>query len=490
MDNITNKATGLTKEMLDMTYGDKYYKDVINPAKLGQGPIPSKTQMMYQNLKSGGPFKAMFIGAQPGKYGERAMPTGPAKAALGGFGTAARTAFSLPMTAGALAQQGLYSLNKPSTPAGFNYAQNLDRNSISSIADETAGLDYQQDYMRGVMNADKNYTGVTSATQNQTPYNYDDVDKFTNDEQGPIVDQEMQEYYNTLPEEEKEGFGKFLSNAGVNIGNFAKDAAGRTIASQVLGKAGGMMFGVPGALAGMMFGGFKGGNMFGPSQSSRAYDSLNSQGRSTVDNIYGSGGIMSGYNPVSAFGRGPIGAIDNRMGNISNRTAPQTAASQQRLTDLYNARSDIMQTTLDDDAKNTGPTSSARGQKAGVMDDDPFATGPSKTSDGDAGGSTKIVCTMMNDSYGFGNFRNKIWLKHSKDLPKEYEIGYHKIFLPLVKFAKGQGKINKVVKKTLEHIARHRTLDLKQEMKGKTHLLGRIYRKILEPICFIAGMYR
>ena len=94
------------------------------------------------------------------------------------------------------------------------------------------------------------------------------------------------------------------------------------------------------------------------------------------------------------------------------------------------------------------------------------------------GGSSKIVCTMMNESYGFGNFRNKIWLKHSRDLPKEYEIGYHTIFLPLVKFAKGEGKLNKVVKKTLEHIARHRTLDLKQEMKGKTQALERGNRKI------------
>ena len=94
---------------------------------------------------------------------------------------------------------------------------------------------------------------------------------------------------------------------------------------------------------------------------------------------------------------------------------------------------------------------------------------------------------MMNESYGFGNFRNKIWLKSSRDLPKEYEIGYHTIFLPLVKFAKGEGKLNKVVKKTLEHIARHRTLDLKQEMKGKTHALGRVYRKILEPICLMVG---
>ena len=107
---------------------------------------------------------------------------------------------------------------------------------------------------------------------------------------------------------------------------------------------------------------------------------------------------------------------------------------------------------------------------------------------GDTGASSgKIVCTMMNNSYGFGSFRNKIWLKHSRDLPKEYEIGYHTIFLPLVKFAKGEGKLNKVAKKILEHIARHRTYDLKQEMKGKTHLLGRAYRKVLEPICYIVG---
>ena len=111
-----------------------------------------------------------------------------------------------------------------------------------------------------------------------------------------------------------------------------------------------------------------------------------------------------------------------------------------------------------------------------------------KDSSGTGGtGTAKIVCTMMNESYGFGNFRNKIWLKHSRDLPKEYELGYHTIFLPLVKFAKGKGKLNKTVKKILEHIARHRTYDLKQEMKGKTHLLGRAYRKVLEPLCFITG---
>ena len=98
-------------------------------------------------------------------------------------------------------------------------------------------------------------------------------------------------------------------------------------------------------------------------------------------------------------------------------------------------------------------------------------------------GRSKIVCTMMNESYGFGSFRNKIWLRHSKNLAPEYQIGYHRIFLPLVKKA----KTNKVLKKILEHIAIHRTIDIRQEERNKTHLLGRVYRTILEPICYWVG---
>ena len=104
---------------------------------------------------------------------------------------------------------------------------------------------------------------------------------------------------------------------------------------------------------------------------------------------------------------------------------------------------------------------------------------------GGGGGGGKIVCTMMNESYGFGSFRNKIWLKHSKDLAPEYQRGYHKIFLPLVKLSKK----NKLLKKTLEHIAVHRTIDIRQEARGKVHLLGRIYRKVLEPICYWVGKH-
>ena len=102
---------------------------------------------------------------------------------------------------------------------------------------------------------------------------------------------------------------------------------------------------------------------------------------------------------------------------------------------------------------------------------------------GGGGGSRKIVCTMMNESYGFGSFRNKIWLRHSKNLAPEYQRGYHRLFLPLVKKA----KTNKILKKILEHIAVHRTIDIRQQERNKIHLIGRIYRTILEPICYWAG---
>ena len=107
--------------------------------------------------------------------------------------------------------------------------------------------------------------------------------------------------------------------------------------------------------------------------------------------------------------------------------------------------------------------------------------GPPGQDDRNAGG--KIVCTMMNESYGFGSFRNKIWMKFHKDLSPEYQRGYHRLFLPLIKIAKK----NKIIKNILEHIAVHSTIDMRQSMRGKKHLLGRVYRKILLPICYWAG---
>jgi hypothetical protein len=102
-----------------------------------------------------------------------------------------------------------------------------------------------------------------------------------------------------------------------------------------------------------------------------------------------------------------------------------------------------------------------------------------------------IVCTAMNDHYGFGSFRNRIWLKYAeKNLTKAHEVGYHTIFLPLVDygFKQGNGITHLVVRKILEHIARHRSTDIRAEMRGlKRDGLGRTYRFVLEPLCYLIG---
>jgi len=61
-----------------------------------------------------------------------------------------------------------------------------------------------------------------------------------------------------------------------------------------------------------------------------------------ISGIYGEGGVMQGYNPVSAFGRGPVGAIENKISSIMNRTAPQTPLSRNLILDLYNARDELV----------------------------------------------------------------------------------------------------------------------------------------------------
>jgi hypothetical protein len=111
------------------------------------------------------------------------------------------------------------------------------------------------------------------------------------------------------------------------------------------------------------------------------------------------------------------------------------------------------------------------------------------TTTGSGGG--KIVCTAMNAEYGFGSFRNAIWLAQSKDLDPAYEKGYHKLFLPLVNYAYKAGEKNtlqRILRAVLEHIARHRTADIWKQKRGKKRdVYGMIYRAILEPICYVVG---
>ena len=96
----------------------------------------------------------------------------------------------------------------------------------------------------------------------------------------------------------------------------------------------------------------------------------------------------------------------------------------------------------------------------------------------------------MNQAYGFGAFRQIIWLQYAeKHLTKAHEVGYHTLFLPFVAAGYKHNKwYSSTVRKILEHGTRHRTADLRAEMRGtKRNNLGRFYRTIFEPLCWVVG---
>ena len=85
---LGNVQNIINKEFLDMTYPDKYYTNVIEPAKAGKAPMPSKMEMFRKSQ----PIRAVFdIGTNPAKYGEfRSAPTKLADQFIKGVGTAAK----------------------------------------------------------------------------------------------------------------------------------------------------------------------------------------------------------------------------------------------------------------------------------------------------------------------------------------------------------------------------------------------------------------
>ena len=98
-----------------------------------------------------------------------------------------------------------------------------------------------------------------------------------------------------------------------------------------------------------VLGNFIGPEKYGTSQIQfenleKPYDKQQGRGAfgNLISDIYGEGGIMQGYNPVSAFGRGPVGIIENRISSIMNRKAPQTDYSRNLILDLYNAKNELL----------------------------------------------------------------------------------------------------------------------------------------------------
>jgi len=276
----------------------------------------------------------------------------------------------------------------------------------------------------------------------------------------------------------------------------------------------------------------------------------------TVDQAYGPGGLMEGYNTVSMMGEGVEATIQDRIDTINETLKTKDSEIlEDRKTELTNLLNTVQgdkegQITDRDLSIATGieaadeepsaivtetptptvpdfisgaTTSPPRGGGADVMDAPTKTTTTTTPSDGGFGdregprgstpsgptsgvpagagppnvsggggssaGGKSIVCTAMYQTTGLEDWSKamKIWyIYQQKYLTEEHQKGYHKLFKP---FVKAMYK-NKFIKAIGAHVAKHRTQDLKSIMFGsKSSLLGRIYRKILEPICYWVGKY-
>ena len=156
----------------------------------------NRANYTWQGLKSlfGGKTAGNIAGGTPAsrQLFEKVLqsPVGRYLPAAGGV---TRAALSLPMFAATAGPNVMYQMNKPSTPAGFDYVRDYDKNSITSAADETESLDYGN-FIEGMMEADKNYTG---AEQTKLPIAENDLMNYN-------------EHYNMPPQQNTGGIIDYL----------------------------------------------------------------------------------------------------------------------------------------------------------------------------------------------------------------------------------------------------------------------------------------
>ena len=150
---------------------------------------------------------------------------------------------------------------------------------------------------------------------------------------------------------------------------------------------------------------------------------------------------------------------------------------------------DLFETFLDEmPADVCGPDSGGNGAVGGDFKGDDGEFGGDYGDAGAWGGGSedKIICTAMNQMYGFGSFRNSIWMKYQKShmRQEEYQLGYHKLFGPLVK----RMPTNNIIRVILERTAKRRTINLRKEMRGqKLPLYFYCMKYTIRPLFFAVG---
>ena len=282
-----------------------------------------------------------------------------------------RSLFSLPMAAVTAGPQVISSLMAPRTEAGFDFMKGFDQGAITGIMDETSTAQDIEDFGKGIMAADAAATQKAALdAARMDPNVVAAIDAQTADEQAQ------------LPIDPVDNRG-ILSRIKDFAAPIAKDIAGRTIASQALGGAGGMLFGLPGALLGTIFGGIKGGGLFdapyiggvttvdefGNLISGEELDKLNAAGGYYTDAARASRRRDRSIANMRARREAGLRYGANRLAKLEAQQAREEAARQAEAAAIQEANR----------AAGTGGYQSSFAQDSDFMEGDPSAGGQATT---------------------------------------------------------------------------------------------------------------
>ena len=160
----------------------------------------------------------------------------------------------------------------------------------------------------------------------------------------------------------------------------------------------------------------------------------------------------------------------------------------------YNSKSDYQKDeknlTIHENGKVVG--GGTTGQSEGPAGSGSAGTSGGNQDKGNTGSGSnkkdKIICTEMYRQTNLNDWKEamKLWyLFQKKHLTPTHQVGYHFLFKP---FVRGMKK-SKILTAIGSHFAKQRTKDIKHIMFGtKFSLLGRTYRIIFEPICYVTGL--
>ena len=190
--------------------------------------------------------------------------------------------------------------------------------------------------------------------------------------------------------------------------------------------------------------------------------------------------VFGGMNMVSAKGNIMAGSAKRIATRNSKKTRDRVAKRGEVALAKFDAK------TRDFEIERNKVLNDQRQKQAKINRETMNQGGPAGGG-GSKNGGKSIVCTAMYQTTGLQDWAKamKIWYIYQKKyLTMQHQEGYHKLFKP---FVKGMHK-NKIIKAIGAHFAKHRTQHLKHIMfNSKPSLLGKIYNKILEPICYWAG---